>query len=65
MESKNVQMITAIVTLLTGVLLSYISFFLPPQGQIEGSVLHYFAQTLMFAGSVFGLKVYIDRNLTK
>lgn len=65
MKSKNLQMITAIATLLTGVLLSYISFFLPPQGQIEDSVLHYFAQTLMFTGSVFGLKVYIDRNLTK
>lgn len=56
---------TAIATLSTGILLSYISFFLPPQGEIEDSVLHYFAQTLMFAGSVFGLKVYIDRNLTR
>lgn len=58
-------MITAITTLSTGIALSYISFFLPPQGEIEDSVLHYFAQTLMFAGAVFGLKVYIDRNLTK
>ena len=59
---KNTQTITAIVVLATGVVLSYISFFNPPKGEIETSVLHYFAQTLMFAGSVFGLKTYVDRK---
>ena len=62
---KNVQVVTAIVVLATGVVLSYISFFYPPRGEIATSVLHYFAQTLMFAGSVFGLKTYIDRRSTK
>ena len=33
--------------------------------RIAGSVLNYFAQTLMFTGSVFGLKVYVDRRLPK
>lgn len=62
---KNVQIATAIIVLATGVVLSYISFFYPPQGEITTSVLQYFAQTLMFAGSVFGLKTYIDRRLPK
>lgn len=62
---KSLQTVTALVVLITGIVLSYISFFLPPEGEITNSVLHYFAQTLMFAGSVFGLKIYVDRNLTK
>lgn len=62
---KSVQTMTALVVLLTGIVLSYISFFVPPQGDIAESVLHYFAQTLMFAGSVFGLKIYVDRKLPK
>ena len=33
--------------------------------RIAGSVLNYFAQTLMFAGSVFGLKLYVDHRLPK
>lgn len=62
---KNVQLITALVTLATGIVLAFFSFFRPPGGEIAGSVLNYFAQTLMFAGSVFGLKVYVDHRLTK
>ena len=62
---KNVQLITALVTLATGIVLAFVSFFRPPGGEIAGSVLNYFAQTLMFTGSVFGLKVYVDRRLPK
>ena len=62
---KHVQLITALVTLATGIVLAFVSFFRPPGGEIAGSVLNYFAQTLMFTGSVFGLKVYVDRRLPK
>ena len=62
---KHVQLITALVTLATGIVLAFVSFFRPPGGEIADSVLHYFAQTLMFTGSVFGLKAYVDRRLPK
>ena len=62
---KNVQVVTALVTLATGIVLAFISFFRPSGGEIAGSVLNYFAQTLMFAGSVFGLKLYVDHRLPK
>ncbi len=62
---KHVQLITALVTLATGIVLAFVSFFRPPGGEIAGSVLNYFAQTLMFTGSVFGLKAYVDRRLPK
>ncbi len=60
---KNLQTITAVVLLATGVTLSFISFWTPPRGEISDSVLWYFAQTLIYAGSVFGLKVYVDRRI--
>ena len=60
---KNIQTITAVVLIATGILMSFIGFWTPPKGEISDSVLWYFAQTLIYAGSVFGLKVYVDRRI--
>ena len=57
------QTITAVVLIATGILMSFIGFWTPPRGEISDSVLWYFAQTLIYAGSVFGLKVYVDRRI--
>lgn len=62
---NNLQSITAIVVLTTGVVLSYIDYFVPPMGQIEDSVLAYLAHTMMFAGSILGVKTYVDYRLPK
>lgn len=62
---KHVQTITALVVLLTGVVLSFISFFTAPRGDIADSVLWYFGQTLVYAGSTFGIKLYVDQRTTK
>ena len=35
------------------------SLFLPPEGEIDGTVLMLFAQILVYAGSIFGVKIYI------
>ena len=43
---------------------SFIGFFTEPVGEISDSVLWYFAQTLIYAGSVFGLKAYVDKMLS-
>lgn len=47
----------------SGVVLSFISFFLSKEHVIDDSVLWYFAQTLIYAGSVFGLKNYVDYKM--
>jgi hypothetical protein len=60
---KNIQTITAVVLIATGIVMSFIGFWTPPKGEISDSVLWYFAQTLIYAGSVFGLKVYVDRRI--
>ena len=60
---KYLQLISAILLLLSGVILCYIGFFVPPVGEISNSVLWYFGQTLIYAGSCFGLKAYVDHRL--
>lgn len=62
---KYIQVITALVVLSTGIVLSFISFFTVPQGTIADSVLWYFGQTLVYAGSTFGFKLYIDQHLPR
>ena len=61
---KHAQIISALVLLTTGVILSFIGFFTEPVGEISDSVLWYFAQTLIYAGSVFGLKAYVDKMIS-
>ena len=64
MKSKEtVSTVMAVTLVASGVTLSFLSFFLSNEGVIDGSVLWYFAQTLLYAGSVFGLKDYIDFRL--
>lgn len=62
---KSVQTTTAIIILATGVILSYIDYFMPPQGEITASVLDYLTHTMMFSGSVLGVKTYVDTRLPK
>jgi len=57
---ENISVITAVVLLTSGIVLSFISFFLSVDNQISDSVLWYFAQTLVYSGSIFGVKEYID-----
>ena len=61
----NIAMLSALLLLLSGVVLSFLGFFTPPRGEISDSVLWYFAQTLIYAGSVLGIKIYVDRKLRR
>lgn len=51
---------SALVTLASGIVLSFLSFFLS-RYQIHDSILWYFAQTLMYAGSCFGIGAYVRK----
>ena len=57
-KKETVQYITAISTLVTGVIMCFLSFFLNKY-IIESSVLMYFGQTLIFCGAVFGINMVI------
>lgn len=59
-DTKEILMLTsACVTLASGILLSFLSFFLSAEHAIHDSVLWYFAQTLIYAGSAFGIAAYV------
>ena len=55
------ETISAFVLISAGLLLA--GFITPPLGEISDSVLWFFAQCLLYAGSVFGLRAYVDRKL--
>lgn len=51
---------SAVGMLIVGVSLNIAGFIVPPTGEISDSVLWVLAQSLIYAGSVFGVKSYID-----
>lgn len=54
---------SALALLLSGVVLTYLSFFLGGRYEVADSVLYYVAQCLVYAGSVFGVGAYVRYNL--
>ena len=57
---EKIMVTSALITLGSGIVLSFLSFFLSSY-HIDNSVLWYFAQTLMYAGSCFGIGAYITK----
>ena len=57
------EKLSALLMLVSGVALSVAGFVVDPVGEISDSVLWFVAQALIYAGSVFGVTVYIDQRL--
>lgn len=55
-----IQYGSAIVVLTSGIVLAYVSYFTSQVRDVTDNVLWYFAQTLMYAGSIFGVAIAID-----
>lgn len=58
-SQTNIQYATAIAMLAAGCGLSIAGFIVPPTGEISDSVLWFFAQCLIYAGSIFGIGIYV------
>ena len=54
-------LLTATLMVVSGVVLSFISFF--TKGDVTDGVLWYMAQGLTFAGAIFGVSVYFKTKL--
>lgn len=52
------QVWTAILLIVSGIVLSFLSFFLSTEHCIDNSILWYFAQCLLYAGGIFGIRNY-------
>jgi len=58
-ERKEIaQVWTVIILMASGIVLSFLSFFLSTEHKIDQSVLWYFAQCLLYAGGIFGIRNY-------
>mgnify|MGYP004691949551 FL=1 len=55
-----IQYGSAIAVLTSGIVLAYVSYFTSQMRDVTDNVLWYFAQTLMYAGSIFGVAIAID-----
>lgn len=55
-----IQYGSAVVVLIFAIVLVYISYFTSKTQDVTDNVLWYFAQSLMHAGSIFGVAIAID-----
>ena len=62
---EAIQYGSAIAMLLLGAVLSVAGFITDPAGEIHESVLWLFAQCLIYAGSVFGISVYMTDRFSR
>ncbi len=60
-SKELIQYGTATLMVVSGVILSFISFFV--NGDVTEGVLWYMAQALTFAGGVFGVSIYFKTKL--
>ncbi len=59
---ESIQIWSAVGMLVAGVSLSVAGFIVPPTGEIHDSVLWFFAQCLLYAGSIFGIGLYVNNK---
>ena len=54
----------AVVTMLSGITLLFIGLFIPPEGEIHGSVLTAFGSVCIFVASLLGISTVSYTHLT-
>lgn len=64
-DRTKYQVYSALAMLLAGVALSVAGFLVPTVGEISDSVLWFFAQCLIYAGSIFGVSIYVQSKFTE
>lgn len=65
-ETKaDLQIWTAVGMLIAGTVLTVAGFLVTPLGIIHDSVLWFFAQCLIYAGSIFGVSIYVTGKVNK
>lgn len=55
----------AVVTMLAGLALLFIGLFIPPEGEIHGSVLTAFGSVCIFVASLLGISLHYANELDK
>ena len=60
---ESIQVWTAIIMLVVGTLLVIAGFIVPPTGEAHDSVLWFFGECLIYAGSIFGISIYVSGKI--
>lgn len=55
---EDIKIGVATLVLIAGVVLTFISLYMPPEGEISGSVLAALGQFLAFSGGIYGIGYY-------
>ena len=55
--------LTAALIMLSGIALVFCSFFTPPKGSVDETVLMYFTETLVWGGGAFGFGEFVLKIL--
>ena len=61
-QKETTQYIVAIITLFSGILMCFLSFFLNKY-VVHDSALWYFGETMAFAGGIFGIGLYVNHQV--
>ena len=61
-KKEAIQYATAVGMLMAGLALTVASFVVAPVGEISDGVLYVLAQCLIYAGSIFGIGIYVNKK---
>ena len=61
-QKETTQYIVAIITLFSGIIMCFLSFFLNKY-VVHDSALWYFGETMSFAGGIFGIGLYVNHKV--
>lgn len=64
-KKESIQVWSAIGMLVAGMALVVAGFIVSPTGEVHDSVLWVFAQCLLYAGSIFGISIYVQGQVRK
>ena len=62
-KKEAIQYVTAVGMLVAGLALTVAGFVVAPLGVISDSVLYVLAQCLIYAGSIFGIGLYVNTKI--
>ena len=61
-ENTNIQLITAAILAIGGLILLFCGVYIDPKGEIHDTLLVAFGETATFAGSLFGVDYYYKQK---
>lgn len=68
-HKENIAVVTACILLLFGITLTAAGFVIDPTGEVHDSVLWVLGQSLVYAGSIFGVAAYmrgvVDKRMSE